>query len=244
MKSRQEFSPLFMARAAGFFWLLTIIASMFAYLIGGQFIVAGDAAVTAANVTTHESLYRLALTANLVATACYLAVTLFIYILLKPVNRHLSLLAVFFSLTGCALGAVSALLFLAPVLILKSAPGVFALAQLQATALTFATLTARANDIGLVFFALHVMTVGYLICHSDFLPRILGALLGVTAFCYLANSFAILLALPFRRYLLPLVAIGGLVGEGALTVWLLVKGVNISSWSQHAQQPAISQTSH
>src|SRR5438552_3656696 len=102
-----ETSPRFKARAAGFFWLMTIVTSMFAFLAGGRFVLAGDAVTTATNVLAHESLYRLAFAANLIATACYLAVTLFVYVLLKPVNRDISLLAAFFGIAGCAMGAVS-----------------------------------------------------------------------------------------------------------------------------------------
>jgi hypothetical protein len=225
-------SPRFKAKAAGAFWLLTILASMFAFLVGGRFVVSGDAATTAINVLAHEPLYRLAFVANLVATVCYLVATLLVYILFKPVNRNVSLLAAFFSLAGCAIGTVGSLLFLAPLGLLRGAQylTVFSVEQLQAQALTFLTLSAQANDIGLIFFALHVLSVAYLIHRSTFLPRILGGLLALTGLCYLTNSFASFLALPFKVYLLPFVAAGGLLGEGSLTLWLLVKGVNVQRW--------------
>jgi len=107
-------SPLFKARIAGFFWLMTIITGMFGFIAGGRFMVAGDAAATAANILDHEVLYRLAFISNLVATGCYLAVTLFVYQLLKPVNRTVAAFVVLFSIMGCAVGLVSSLLFLAP----------------------------------------------------------------------------------------------------------------------------------
>jgi hypothetical protein len=102
----------------------------------------------------------------------------------------------------------------------------------------FLKLSAQANDIGLVFFALHVICVGYLIRRSSFLPRILGSLLLFTGFCYLGNSFSNFLALPFKAYLLPLVAAGGLLGEGALTFWLLCAGVNVRRWQEQANAAA------
>ena len=234
--SSTEISPRFKARAAGAFWLMTILAGMFAFLAGGKFVVSGAAAATAANILTHESLYRWAFVANLIATVCYLAVTLLVYVLLKPVNRNLSLLAAFFSLIGCAIGAVSCLFFLAPLAVLGGAQylTVYTVDQLQAQALTFLTLSALANDMGLAFFGLHVFTVGYLIRRSTFLPRILGVLLAITGVCYLTNGFANFLSLPFKAYLLPFVAVGGLLGEGSLTVWLLVKGVNVQRWNEQA----------
>lgn len=236
MESPSKISPLIKARAAGAFWLMTILAGMFAFLAGGKFVVSGAAAATAANILAHEQLYRWGFVANLIATVCYLAVTLLMYALLRPVNRNLSLLAAFFSLVGCGIGAVSCLFYLAPVVVLGGAQylTVFTVEQLQAQALTFLTLSALANDMGLVFFGLHVLTVGYLIRRSTFLPRILGALLIVTAVCYVTNSFANFLSLPFKAYLLPFVAAGGLLGEGSLSVWLIVKGVNLPRWNEQA----------
>jgi len=236
MEPITETSPLLKARAAGFFWLMTILTGMFAFVAGGRFVVPGDAATTATNIMANESLYRWSVVANLVATACYLTVTLLIYVLLKPVSRNISLLGAFFSLTGCATGSISCLLFLAPIGILDGGRHLsgFPVEQLQVQALTFVTLSLQAGDIGLVFFGLHVLSVGYLIRRSAFLPRILGALLIVTGVCYLTNSFASFLALPFKAYLLPFVAAGGLLGEGSLSLWLLVKGVNVQRWNEQA----------
>src|SRR5438045_2833437 len=166
---------------------MTILTGIFAVLIGGKFVVLGDAATTATNIMANETLYRLSFAANIIASACYLTVTLLIYVLLKPVNRNIALLGAFFSLTGCATGGLSGLLFLAPLNILGGAKylSVFSLDQLQALALTFVTLSLQANDIGIVFFGLHVLSIGYLIRRSIFLPRILGALLIVAGICYL-----------------------------------------------------------
>jgi uncharacterized protein DUF4386 len=231
-----ESSPRFKARMAGFFWLMTIITGMFGFVAGGRFVVAGDAATTAANIINHEGLYRLAFISNLLATACYVAVTLFIYQLLKPVNQTVAAFVVLFSLMGCAVGLVSSLFFLAPLDFLSGASYLssFSIAQLQALALSILTLSLRLNDIGMVFFGLHVISIGYLIRKSTFLPRILGALLFVAGACYLATSFANFLALPFRASLTPFVALGGLIGEGSLTGWLLVKAVNPQRWHQQA----------
>jgi hypothetical protein len=229
-------SPLFKARMAGFFWLMTIITGMFGFVAGGRFIVAGDAATTAANIINHESLYRVAFIANLLATACYLVVTVFVYQLLRPVNRTVAAFVVFFSLMGCAVGLVTSLLLLAPLDFLSgdSYLSTFTVAQLQALSLSILTLSLRLNDIGMAFFGLHVFSIGYLIRKSTFLPKILGTLLFVTGACYLASSFADFLALPFRASLTPFVALGGLIGEGSLTGWFLVKGINAQHWHDQA----------
>ena len=118
----RERSPRFKARIAGLFWLMTMLLGGFAAFNGDKLVVSGDAATTANNILTHESLFRWAVVTNLVATICYLAATLLLYFLLKPVDRNLSLLAVFFSLAGCAVSGVSFVLNLAPLAVLGGAP--------------------------------------------------------------------------------------------------------------------------
>ena len=235
-----ESSALFKARAAGFFWLMTIITGMFGFIAGTKFIVPGDAAATAANIMSHESIYRWAIAASIIASVCYLAVTVLVYELLRAVNRTVATLGMVFSLVGCAAGTISCLLLFPPLNLLGGAPylAAFSTEQLQAQALNFLTLSLQVNDIGMAFFGLHVLTIGYLIRQSTFLPRFLGVLLLITGVCYLTNSFAAFLALPFKAYLLPFVALGGLGGEGALTGWLLVKGINLHRWKEQATAAA------
>src|SRR3954468_3453743 len=150
-------SPLLKARAAGFFWLMTIITGMFSFIAGTKFIVLGDAAATAANIMSHESIYRWAIASSVIATACYLAVTVLVYELLKPVNRTVAILGIVFSLVGCAAGTISGLLLFAPLNLLGGARYLtaFSADQLQAQALNFLTLSLQVNDVGMAFFGLH-----------------------------------------------------------------------------------------
>src|SRR6266581_4053426 len=107
MERTAEASPRLKARIAGVVYLGTFVTGALALFAGGKLIVSGDAAATATNILAHESLLQLSFAANLLATACYVAVTALFYEIFKPVNRSLSLLAAFFSLVGCAIGALS-----------------------------------------------------------------------------------------------------------------------------------------
>src|SRR5919202_1815095 len=230
-----EASPRLTARAAGFFWLMTFLGGVFALSSGGL-VVSGNAAATAANILAHESLFRSGVAANLFATACYIAATLFVYYLLKPVNRKLSLLAAFFSLTGCAGGTVTFAIQFAPLAVLGGAQylSVFTSEQLQALALAFLRLAEQAFFIGHVFFGLHCLLVGYLIFGSKFLPRIVGALMVSAGLGWLTMSFANLLSPQLGRSLFPYVLLPGMLGEGSLTLWLLLVGVNVGRWKAQA----------
>ncbi len=223
-----EQSQISRARAAGFFWLITFITGAFAMSIGGSFVVNGNAAATAANVLGNESAFRISVAGNLVATICYLLATILVYKLLKPVNSTLSLAAAVFSLLGCGAGALVTLFNFAPLALLKGSAylSVFTTEQLQALALASFSLGMRANEVGLVFFGLHIGIVGYLIVTSALVPRVLGVLLMIGGLCYELQSFASFLAAPFAKSLFPLILLPAFFAELALLIWLIAKGVN------------------
>ena len=148
-----EASPRLKARMAGAFQLLEAITATFGQVIVlGRLVVSGNAAATAGNILGHERLFWLGFASSLIGVACHIVWALLMYVLLKPVNRSLSLLAAFFILVGCAIQAVTSLLYLAPLVILQSGSSLIAFTaeQLQALALMFLKLNAYAFDIDLL----------------------------------------------------------------------------------------------
>jgi hypothetical protein len=77
----------------------------------------------------------------------------------------------------------------------------------------------------LVFFGFYCLLIGYLIFRSTFLPRILGVLMAIGGLGWLTFLSPLL-----ANYLSPYNLAPGILGEGALTLWLLVKGVNVQRW--------------
>src|SRR5271157_2236518 len=187
MKRIAEASPRFKARMAGACQLLEALTAGFGQVIVlDRLVVAGNAAATAANILGHERLFWLGFASSLIGVAFHIAWALLMYELLKPVNRSLSLLAAFVILVGCAIQALTSLLYLAPLLILQGASSLsaFTAEQLQALALVFLKLNASAFDIYLVFFGFWCVLIGFLIFRSTFLPRILGVLLAISGLGY------------------------------------------------------------
>src|SRR2546429_4247839 len=142
-----EASPRFQARMAVVIALITTTAG-FAAIVSGNLVVYGDAAATAHNILAHELLFRLAFAGEVIALL-YIAYTLLLYNLFRPVNRSLSLLAAFFSLVGCALGALNCLFLLAPLVFLGDAQSLsaFNVEQLQALALMFLKLHVQLYNV-------------------------------------------------------------------------------------------------
>jgi hypothetical protein len=79
----------------------------------------------------------------------------------------------------------------------------------------------------LVFFGFYCLLIGYLIIRSTFLPRILGVLMAVGGLGWLTFMSASLSHSLYPYNLAP-----GIIGEGALTLWLLVVGLNEQRWKE------------
>jgi Domain of unknown function (DUF4386) len=146
--------------------------------------------------------------------ACDTAVALIFYDLFKPVSGRLSLFASFFRLIFVAVMAVNSLNYFGAMNILQGAhsPAAF----------------DRGYGIALIPFGLHCLLIGYLIFKSIFLPRILGVLMILAGLGYL-----IFLWPPLGDQLFfPYIVVPGVLGEGSLTLWLLLIGVNIQRWRE------------
>jgi hypothetical protein len=82
----------------------------------------------------------------------------------------------------------------------------------------------------LVFFGCYCLLIGYLIMRSRFLPWLLGVLMAVAGLGWLT-----FLSARSAAYFSPYHYIAGGVGEGLLTLWLLVMGVNAEGWKLQAE---------
>jgi len=238
MNGIAETSPRTKARLTGVFYLITIVAGIFAQgFISERLVSAGDASVTATNVLTHQSLYRLGFTVYLIEMASQITMTALFYELLKPVSRSVSLLSAVFSYIGCGIKTFSRLFYFAPLLVLGGAHylSVFNTEQLQALTLLFLKVNDQGAAIALVFFGFSTLLKGWLVIKSTFLPRWLGVLSVLGGFGWLA-----FLSPSLGSQLFPYIVAVGLLGSLATIVWLLVVGVNEQRWKEQAAAAAAS----
>ena len=226
-------SPRWLARQAGICQALEGTTATYGEVtVLDKLVVAGGASATAANLLGHQRLFWLGFAASLLGVFFHLAWALLMYDLLKPVNRRVSLFAVFVMLVGCGVQALTAVLYLAPMLVLNAGSSLSALTaeQLQALAYVFVRLNGYAFNTYLVFFGLWCALTGLLIFRSTFMPRVLGVLLmisGVGWMFYLVPPVAI-------RLFIPYLAGASAIGEIPLLLWLLVFGVNDQRWREQA----------
>ena len=226
-------SPRAKARVAGVFEALEGIASSQGQVfILGKLVVAGSAAATAANILGHERLFWFGFVLSVAGVAFHVIWVALFYELFKPVNRSLSLVAAFVGLVVCAMQALTAFFYLAPLLVLQGGKSVSALTtdQLQALAAVFLRLNAYAFDLDLVFFGLWCLLTGYLIFRSTFLPRILGVLLAIDGV-----GWMLFVVPPFASHLFPFIAGASAIAEIPLQLWLIITGVNSQRWTAQAK---------
>ncbi len=224
-------SPLALARLTGGLYLYIMVAAMFAEaFVRDKLIVSGDAAATARNIATSESLWRWGVAADVSTTLCDVAVAALLFVLLKPVSLTTSYSAAFFRLAYSATMAISAAFLIAPLLLLVDTAHGLAVADIQLLVSFSLRLHGAAFDIALTLFGVHLVLIGVLIARSTFLPRLLGEALVLAGVCYIANSFIGFVSPPIADRLFPWILLPGFLAEGALTLWLLIAGVNAQRW--------------
>jgi len=213
------------ARIAG---LLYVAASAVGYLrliyIPDALIVTGNAAATANNIATHETLFRWGIVSYLLASVLFLFVTFALYRLLEGVDRGLAILMVIlggFMVTPLffvnAVTDVGALQFARGADFLS----VFDKPQRDAFAVLFLNLHHHLDLADAIFWGIWLIPFGVLVYRSRFLPRFLGVWLIIGCFGYLGFSFAGFL---FPKYEDIAFTIGTpfRMGELATMFWLLI----------------------
>jgi hypothetical protein len=230
----REKRPQAYARTGGVLYLIIIAAGLFDETVRDKLIVSGDATATANQVMASEFLWRVSVAGDLVKLACAVALALVLYVLLRPVNRNLALLAALFNLVSIAVEAAYKLHLFAALFLLGGADYLRAFAPQQLHALAY--LAVKSHDhgyaISLVFFGCQCIVLGVLIFRSGYLPKILGVLMQIAGLCYLVNSFALFLSPGVAGLLFPAIMIPAFIGESSLWVWFMVKGVNLATWKE------------
>ncbi len=214
------------ARMAGLFYLIFILLSILAMLLGGsRMIILGNAVETAQNITTSEGLFRLGFMSDLLSAVFFLLAAWALYVLLKPVNKNFALLFLLLNLGGVAVQSLNLLNQFAALLLLGSGDylSAFQAGQVQVMALFFLNLHENGFMIAQIFYSTWLLPLGYLIYKSGFLPKFLGILVLADFVCWLVYFFQYFL-LPNFTVITYLSFPVGFLAEFGLALWLLIMG--------------------
>lgn len=228
-----EKTPQFYAKVIGFGLLLMALLALFAnFFVIESFIIPGDAAATVTNLTDNELLFRLAIASFVMVLVLDVIISWALYILLRRVNKSFALLAALFRLTYTAIFTAAIFNFVSVLELINEASYLMLLETNQLHAQVMLLIDAFRNGwlIGLVFFGVHLLLIGYLVFKSGFMPKLLGILVILAGLGYLIDSFAKIILSnysDFETMFILIVAIPGAIGELALAIWLLVKSKKI-----------------
>lgn len=212
--------------------LLLMAAIAIIYLAALQpLIVPEDARQTARNIAASEMTFRAGVASMVLVAVLDVIASLALYRLFSPVHRDLSAMAAWFRVAYSA-----ALLTAAGELV--RVPAI--LDEPDAALSAFDSWIATWHT-GLIFFAVHLLLLGYIAYRSKFVPRIFGVLLVGTGLAYLADGVGLVLIPDYSIS----VAAFGFFGEVAFIFWLLTKGARLSPppVESDAQAPTLADVS-
>lgn len=215
---------------AGIGYLFIFVSGIFAnFFVLENMMISGDPSATASNILSNFGQFKTGVFSFVVMVVFDVLLAWALYLIFKPVNQKISLLSSWLRLVNGAIFAI-ALFTLFDVAQLLSGKGfleVFQPDQLNAQVLLKLESFNSGWLIGLIFFGIHLLFLGYLIIRSGFVPKLIGLLLVIAGMGYLVDSFAQLFMSNYQDYasvFMLVVVVPGVIGELSLTIWLLIKG--------------------
>src|SRR6184192_2569042 len=165
------------ARIAGAVYLSMVFTAPFSLIyVPSKLIVRGDATATASNILAHETMFRLAILADLVGSVIFICLGIALYKLLSGVSKTWAGTMVAFVLVSAAIGFLNTLNNIAALILFHGGDflAVIDKPQRDALAMLFVRLHSHGHFINEIFWGLWLFPFGLLVFQSGFLPRILG----------------------------------------------------------------------
>lgn len=213
------------SRAVGILLVLSMVGGFFGEMYVPSLMLGEDAATTAAQLRTNDSLFRLGFAAYLVEAVSDVVLAWLFYVILKPVHRELALLSAFFGLVSTTLFAVTKMFYFAAPMFVRGSEYLTAFPsdQLDAFATLFLSLYGVLSGLTMLFYGIPWIIRGYLTYKSDYLPRALGLLMIAAGVGFVGKTITYVLVPAYSSNLLlaPM-----FFNALALAIWMLVRGVD------------------
>jgi hypothetical protein len=176
-----------------------VIVTLIDDFLLANFVVPGDIKSLASDIEANRSLFVFAVIGYLLVLALDSTIGLALYVVLKPANKHLA-----------SLTAVLRLLYAFTLVI-----GLFCLVFQMIDVYGYESVKL----IGYIFFALHILVLGYSVLKSAYIPKSLGILLVVASFTYIV----FFVDLNLTEALQLIIMFTMLAAELSLSIWIIVK---------------------
>jgi hypothetical protein len=191
-----------------------------------KIIIWHDVMQTSKNIIANEQMFRIGVLCYWGDMLVNVLIAFALYILLKPVNNTIAILASGFRLVYVIIRS-TALLNLVKVLNVLKPEGIV-LSENSTKVMHFLEADKAGYSYALIFFGFHVLLIGYLIVKSGYIPKILGLLLIIAFIGYQVYCMAFIFDTDFanRENMYKLIlGIPGVISELSLCLWLLIKKI-------------------
>ncbi len=203
-------------------WLVLGIFSLI--YIPSALIAVDDAAATANNILSNQTLFRIGIGGALLTQIIYIFVALFLYRLFDSVNHNQALLMVVLALVGIPIAMLNSLNQIAALFVISGDGylSTFTIDQLRSLMMLFLDLYKHGNLIASIFWGLWLLPLGYLIYKSGYFPKPVGFGVVVGGLGYLA-LVSTSLVVPEAKTLIS-VCEAMTFGEVIFVGWIIIMG--------------------
>ncbi|OHD18015.1 MAG: hypothetical protein A2086_15780 [Spirochaetes bacterium GWD1_27_9] len=222
------------ARIAGLIFLFIVIGWILNWtLIDSKLIVTGDVTKTINNIIANELLFRVSLTFELIFAICSLLLAFALFIILKPINKNISFLALNLKLVESIIAVVIVLITFITLQMLngKAYLTIFKPEQMQDVIGLFINIRSSCSTISMVFLGLNFIVFFYLLFKSKYVPGVLS-IFGIISYLLILVYSLISMIIPqdvIVNTISMIFFMPSIIFEITIGLWLLIKGVNIKT---------------
>lgn len=213
------------AKISGIAYLMIFITGFYAnFAVLESHLDSSNTSITTTNFINNHAQFGSGLFGFVLMLAFDIVLVWSLFSFTKSISKNLSYIASFFRLIHALFFGV-ALFKLVQIYQLTNITSSSLELQdkVKALLLDFDTLWT----VGLLFFGVHLIVLGYLVIKSTYIPKTFGVLLLLAALGYILNGMAKLFMSNYSDYKAIfeiIVIMPSVIGEFSFTIWLLIKG--------------------
>lgn len=214
------------ALVAGFGLLIMVLTVPFAeFSIIPSLVNYGDATETLQNIQNNPLKFQLAISLYLITFIMDVFVAWALYVFLRPVSVHLSLLTAWMRIVYTVIALAATLNLINVTVLTRSSTYLKDLENILPS-----LIMAEIQSFGwqwsfsLLLFGIYLLMLGYLVFKASYIPRVMGVLLMVSGLGYILDTIGIFFFPGINRDLLMITFFGELI----FMLWLLIKGWRVN----------------
>jgi hypothetical protein len=219
------------ARIAGLWYLVLAIGAGYSWMYITKTYVSDSAVLTVKNILATENQYIISIICNIVGQIGFIFLALTLYRLFKNVNQIQARLMLTLVLISVSIMFVN-IIFQTGALVFLNRTNYFSafsgeqIDELTALFLDFNIIGVYVVDI---FWGLWLFPLAYLTYKSNFFPKIIAYVLAISGTGYIVDSLSFIINPEVHAVLKNYLSVPEALGEVIMLLWLLIKGVSISS---------------